>query len=52
MESAETQYHVRERLAHEEISQEEADEIGFVPSALVNLEEPFIGVTTDAVKKP
>ena len=32
-------------------SQEEADEIGFVSSASVNFEEPYIGVTTDAVKK-
>ena len=30
----ETQDYVRERLAHEDFSQEEADEIGFVPSAL------------------
>ena len=30
----ETKDYVRERLAHEDFSQEEADEIGFVPSAL------------------
>ena len=34
VESEETQDYVRESLAHVEISQEEADEIGFVPSAL------------------
>ena len=34
VESEETQDYARERLAHEEISQEDADEIGFVPSAL------------------
>ena len=33
VESEETQDCVRERLAHEDFSQEEADEIGFVPSA-------------------
>ena len=37
VESEETQHHVRESLAHEEISQEEADVIGFVPSALREL---------------
>ena len=37
VESAETQDYVRERLAHEETNQEEADEIGFVPSALSEL---------------
>ena len=34
VESEETQDYVRESLAHEEISQKEDDEIGFVPSAL------------------
>ena len=34
VESEETQDSVRERIAHEENSQEEADVIGFVPSAL------------------
>ena len=34
VESEETQDHVSERLAHEELSQEEAEEIGFVSSAL------------------
>ena len=33
VESEETQDYVREMLANEEISQDEADEIGFVPSA-------------------
>ena len=47
VESEETQDDVRESLA---ISQEEADEIGLVPS--VNLEESIAGATTDAVKKP
>ena len=32
--SEETKDHVHERLAREDFSQEEADEIGFVPSAL------------------
>ena len=45
----ETQDYVRETLA---ISQEDADEIGFVPSALANREEPIIGVTIDGVIKP
>ena len=34
VESEETLDYVRERLAHEELSQEEAAEIGFVPNAL------------------
>ena len=34
VESEETQDYVREKLAHEDFSQEAADEIGFVPSAL------------------
>ena len=34
------------------ISQEEAEEIGFVPSALSEPRGPFIGATMDAVKKP
>ena len=34
VEPEETQDYVRGRLAHGEISQEEAEEIGFVPSAL------------------
>ena len=47
VESEETQDHVRESLA---ISQEEADEIGFLCQVLqVNLEESIIGATTDAV---
>ena len=49
VESEETQDNVRETLA---ISQEEAVEMGFAPSALMNHEEPFIGVTIDAVKRP
>ena len=34
VESEETQDYVREGLAREELSQEEANEVGFVPSAL------------------
>ena len=49
VESEETQDHVRETLA---ISQEEADEVGFVQSASVNREELVIGVSIDAVIKP
>ena len=41
VESAETQDYVRERLAHGEINQEEADEIGFVPSASSELRGAF-----------
>ena len=41
VESAETQDFVRERVAHEEINQEEADEMGFVPSALSELRGAF-----------
>ena len=41
VESADTQDYVRERLAHEEINQEEADEMGFVPSALSELQGAF-----------
>ena len=41
VESAETQDFVRERLAHEEINQEEADEMGFVPSAFSELRGAF-----------
>ena len=37
---------------YEDLGQEEADETGFVPSALVHLEEQYIGVTIDAVTKP
>ena len=39
---------MRESLAN---SEKETDEIGFVPSALVNLEESIAGATTDAVEK-
>ena len=49
VESEETQDHVRGTLA---ISQEEADEVGFVQSASVIREELMIGVTIDAVIKP
>ena len=45
VESEETQDYVRETLT---LSQEEAEELGFVPSAL---REPRIGATIDAVKK-
>ena len=45
VESEEAKDYVRQRLAQEETSQEEADEIGFVPA------EPSTGATTDAVKK-
>ena len=41
VESAETQDCVRERLAHEEINQEEADEMRFVPSASSELRGAF-----------
>ena len=49
VESEKTQDHVRGILA---ISQEEADEVGFVQSASVIREELMIGVTIDAVIKP
>ena len=50
VESEETHDHVWERFAYEDLSQEEADEIGF-RARQVNLEEPFIRVTTDAAKR-
>ena len=49
VESEETQDCVWETLA---ISQEEADEMGFVPTASSEPRQPFIGVTIDAVKRP
>ena len=48
VESEETQDYVCETLA---ISQEEAEEMGFVPSALSEPRGP-VGATIDAVKKP
>ena len=48
VESEGTQDCVRETLA---IGQEEADEMGFVPSALGEPRGPFIGATIDAVRK-
>ena len=49
VESEETQDYVRETLAS---SQEEAEKMGIVPSALREPRGPFIGATIDAVKKP
>ena len=48
-ESEETPDNVRATLA---ISQEEAEEMGFVPSALGAPRGAFTGVTIDAVKRP
>ena len=50
VESKETWNYVSGSLAHQEISQEETKEIGFVLK--VDLEELFFGVTTDAAIKP
>ena len=35
VESEETQYHVRQRFAYEELSQEEVEEIGFVRQTML-----------------
>ena len=48
VETEETQDHVCETVA---ISQDEAEKMGFVSSALGEPRWPFIGVTIDAVKK-
>ena len=49
VESEETQDYVRETLA---ISQEAAEEMCFVPSALGEPQGPLICATIDAVKRP
>ena len=49
MESEESEDYVHETLT---ISQEEADENGFVPSALSDFQKLFTGVTIDAAAKP
>ena len=49
VDSEETQDHVREAM---DLSQEEAEEISFVPSEISVPPKPVFGVTIGAVKKP